>query len=91
MALSRTTDGAREDVAGRFLDRLDELVTSGERELARMVAGRVHGDIETVLNGRLTRGGALVELDEPAAARLEALGLAEQLAKYVFKNNLAVL
>jgi len=40
----------------------------------------VQGDIEAVLNGRLTRGGTLVELDEQAVARLEALGLVEQLA-----------
>ena len=80
MALSRTTGCMNEDVAGRFLDRLDELATGGERELARTVAHRVQGDIEAVLNGRLTRGGTLVELDEQAVARLQALGLVEQLA-----------
>jgi tetratricopeptide (TPR) repeat protein len=80
MALSRTTGCVKEDIAGRFLDRLDELAAGAELELARMVAGRVHDDIEAVLNGRLTRGGALVELDEQAATRLEALGLVEQLS-----------
>jgi tetratricopeptide (TPR) repeat protein len=79
LALAQTTGCVDQEVAGRVVGELRGLVDGGERERARQVAEGVQGDIGAALDGRLVRGGNLVELDERGVARLRALEVVEQL------------
>jgi tetratricopeptide (TPR) repeat protein len=79
LALAQTPGCMNADVAGRMVERLRRMVVDGGGELARLVADRVRGDINDVLNGRLVRGGSLVALDEEAASKLAAMQIMQQL------------
>jgi len=75
LALAQTPGCVNEEVTGRMVGRLEQLAAQEEHELTRVVAGRVQSDIEAALDGRLVRGGNLVELDEAALAKLRAFEL----------------